>query len=422
MIHHDTSPFRRRSSRISRALVTILFAASTVVAADRVVAVADVHGTIDGLVGILRAAELIDESNAWIGGDATLVQTGDLLDRGVDLQEVMDLLMRLQAEAPESGGKVIALLGNHEAMNLLGIRRDVNRDAYTAFVDERTEARRTEAFEVFKRYWRRRSRELGHDAPVTGEAREQWFAMHPPGYFEYVDAFSPKGKYGEWLRGLPVAAVVDGTLFVHGGFGPMLEGLTVEEVNGRAAAELRTFDDYHDYMVGSGLALPWFSALEMAGAVAKEIEALEGANGRYGAFDDRRLARLKRARGFLHWSKWFITNPEGPLWFRGAAKWDESERGDEMASLLDGLGVDRMVVGHTVQSSSRITSRFGGRVYLIDTGMLESVYGGTAAALEISDGTVTAIYPDERQILAGGPGLRSTQERDEPAQTPVGTP
>jgi hypothetical protein len=375
-----------------------------------VVAVADVHGTIDGLTGILRAADLIDDSNAWIGGDATMVQTGDLLDRGLHLQEIMDLLMRLQIEAPESGGNVIVLLGNHEAMNLLGIRRDVNRDAYAAFVDDRTEARRTEAFKTFQRYWERRNRELGRDAKLTREARDQWFAMHPPGYFEYGEALSRDGKYGTWLRGLPVAAVVDGTLFVHGGYGPMLEGLTVEEINGRAAAELRTFDDYHDYMVDSGLTLPWFSAPEMAGEVTKEIEALEAAHGERNRFDDRRIARLNRAKGFLHWSKWFIVNPEGPLWFRGAARWDETERGDEMAALLDGLGVDRMVMGHTVQGGNRITSRFGGRVYLIDTGMLESVYAGIASALEISDGTVTAIYPDERQILVDGPGLRTTQE------------
>jgi hypothetical protein len=388
-------------------------------AGGRVVAVGDVHGTVDGLTGILRAADLIDESNTWVGGDATLVQTGDLLDRGVDLQEVMDLLMRLQAEAPKSGGKVIVLLGNHESMNLLGNRRDVNRDAYAAFVDEDSEARRTEAFESFKRYWQRRYREHGRDVKLTREARDQWFAMHPPGYLEYGEALSPTGKYGAWLRTLPVAAVVDDTLFVHGGYGPMLEGLTVEEINGRAAAELRTFDDYHDYMVDSGLTMPWFSDREMAGEVAREFEALEAADGR-DAFDDRRLARLERAEGFLHWNKWFIVHPEGPLWFRGAAKWDETEHGDEMAALLDGLGVDRMVVGHTVQGGKRITPRFGGRVYLIDTGMLQSVYAGTASALEISDGTVTAIYPGERHILVDGADLASTDLQADSERIPVG--
>jgi len=401
-------------------LAAIVSAASAVAAANRTVAIADVHGTIEGLTGILRAADLIDESGSWIGGDSTLVQTGDLLDRGVDLQEVMDLLMRLQAEAPKSGGEVIVLLGNHETMNLLGIRRDVNRDAYASFVDDATEARRTEAFTAFQRYWERRNRELGRDETLTPDAREQWFAMHPPGYFAYGEALSRSGEYGAWLRSLPVAVVIDGTLFIHGGYGPMLEGLTVDEINRRAAAELRTFDDYRATMVDSGLTLPWFSAPEMAREVAREFEALEAAGGERDAFDDRRLARLERAEGFLHWNKWFIVHPEGPLWFRGAAKWDETEHGDEMAALLDGLGVDRMVVGHTVQGGKRITPRFGGRVYLIDTGMLQSVYAGTASALEISDGTVTAIYPGERHILVDGADLASTDVQADSERIPVG--
>ena len=419
MKHHGNPALRSRSTRLAGIVFAIACAASTVVGADRVVAVADVHGTVEGLTGILRAAELIDESDSWIGGDATLVQTGDLLDRGVYLKEVMDLLMRLQAEAPESGGSVIVLLGNHETMNLLGIRRDVNRDAYASFVEGDSEARRKEAFTMFQRYWERRSRELGQDGSLTQEAREQWFAMHPPGYFEYGDALSPDGKYGAWLRGRPLAVVIDGTLFVHGGYGPMLEGLTVDEINNRAAAELRTFDEYRNSMVDSGLALPWSSAPEMAREVVREIEALEAASGERDSFDQRRVARLERAEGFLHWSKWFIVNPEGPLWFRGAAKWDEAERGDEMAALLDGLGVDRMVVGHTVQGGKRITSRFGGRVYLIDTGMLESVYGGTASALEISGGTVTAIYPGERHTLVDGTRPAALTNQHDPEQVPV---
>jgi hypothetical protein len=401
-------------------VAAILAAASTLVAADRVVAVGDVHGSIDGLTTILRTAGLIDDSNTWIGGGATLVQTGDLLDRGIHLRDVMDLLMRLQAEAPSFGGKVIVLLGNHEAMNLLGIRRDVNRDVYCSFADDRSEVRRNEAFESFQRFWERRNRELGRDATLTDEAREQWFAMHPRGYFEYNDALSPSGMYGAWLRTLPAATVVNGTLFIHGGYGPMLEGVTVDEINGRVAAELRTFDGYRESMADSGLILPWYSAPEMAAEVARELEALEAGEVSQATLDDRRLARAKRIQNFLQWTKWYVVNPEGPLWFRGAAKWDETEHGDEMAALLDGLGVDRMVVGHSVQRDNRITSRFGGRVYLIDTGMLESVYAGIPSALELSDGTVTAIYPGERQVLMDGNPLHSTPDERDPVQVPAG--
>ncbi|HVR29647.1 MAG TPA: hypothetical protein VMS86_08930, partial [Thermoanaerobaculia bacterium] len=43
--------------------------------------------------------------------------------------------------------------------------------------------------------------------------------------------------------------------------------------------------------------------------------------------------------------------------------------------------------------------RFGGRAFLIDTGMLSEVYGGKPSALEIVDGVFTAIYADRREEL-----------------------
>src|SRR5437867_8351951 len=49
---------------------------------ERVVAIGDIHGDFDALVGILQRARLIDPRNRWSGGNAILVQTGDFLDRG----------------------------------------------------------------------------------------------------------------------------------------------------------------------------------------------------------------------------------------------------------------------------------------------------------------------------------------------------
>jgi hypothetical protein len=133
----------------------------------RVVAVGDVHGSIDGLTSILTETGLIDEQNRWAGGNAVLVQTGDLLDRGVAVREVMDLLMRLQQEAPATGGRVIVLLGNHETMNLAAIVRDVNRDVYAAFADEDSDRRRNDGFKAFRRFWQRRARRLGEEVTFS---------------------------------------------------------------------------------------------------------------------------------------------------------------------------------------------------------------------------------------------------------------
>ena len=94
-------------------------------APERIVAIGDIHGELHIFRQLLRHTGLIDDADRWVGGSATLVQTGDFLDRGPDVRGVMDLLMELQARSAEAGGRVIVLLGNHEAMNLAFEYRDV---------------------------------------------------------------------------------------------------------------------------------------------------------------------------------------------------------------------------------------------------------------------------------------------------------
>ena len=90
----------------------------------RVIAIGDIHGSIEGISGILKAAGLIDASHNWIGGKAALLQTGDYMDRGENVRAVLDLLIALEPQAKDAGGRALALLGNHEVMNLLGETRD----------------------------------------------------------------------------------------------------------------------------------------------------------------------------------------------------------------------------------------------------------------------------------------------------------
>ncbi|MDD4003835.1 MAG: metallophosphoesterase [Elusimicrobiaceae bacterium] len=84
------------------------------------VAVGDVHGEYDGFLELLRHAGLADARGAWRGGNATLVQIGDVVDRGPRPFEVQNLLARLQREAGRAGGSVVRLLGNHELELLKG--------------------------------------------------------------------------------------------------------------------------------------------------------------------------------------------------------------------------------------------------------------------------------------------------------------
>lgn len=364
-------------------LLAGVLTASTVGAGDRIVAIGDVHGAYDEFVAILQHTQLIDENSHWIGGDATLVQVGDLFDRGLRVRDVMDLLMRIQKEAAAAGGEVIVLLGNHEGMNLTGFYRDVNPDAYGTFADAKSNKRRKKAFGKYQRYWRDAATVLGYEpAPMTGEIEQQWMTAHPLGRVEYTKAIGPDGIYGKWLRTLPVVVLIDDVLFVHGGLGPALAGLTIDEINRRAAEELEVYDRTRKYMIRNSL-MPTTLGLDAMRAVAMKQDP-----------PNPDLAELDAA------NSWIIRSGDGPLWFRGAAKWDEEERGEELTGLLVGVGASYMVGGHTPQRPSRINTRFEGRVFLIDTGMLSSHYeGGQPSALVIEDGTFSAIYLEDSEVL-----------------------
>jgi len=364
---------------LAAALLAVLAVTSSVAAGERIVAIGDIHGNYDGFVSILQRAGLVDDEAHWIGGETTFVQTGDIFDRGVEVFEVLDLLMRLEQEAAAAGGKVIVLLGNHEGMNLVGFFRDVNPEVYTRFVDNKSEKRRKAAYKNFKKYWRAKAEEIlgAPVAEVPEEIKEQWMAAIPPGWLEYKEALGPEAHYGSWLHQRPVAVVIDGVLFVHGGIGPDLVGLSVDEINAKVVSELATYERLRELMIEDGL-VP--STAELASLVSVYVEMDP---------PDPKYAELAGAE------QWLVFSEGGPLWFRGGARWEEETETERMIELLAGVGAERAVSGHTVQDEGRIEVRFGGRIFLIDTGMLSSVYtGGRPSALVIEDGVFTAIYTD----------------------------
>ncbi|WP_330282851.1 metallophosphoesterase [Streptomyces sp. NBC_00588] len=97
--------------------------------------VGDVHGYLDELVSALQAQGLVDAAGQWCAGTSRLWFLGDFTDRGPDGIGVIDLVMRLSAEAAAAGGYCKALMGNHELL-LLGAKRfgdtPVNSGAGTA--------------------------------------------------------------------------------------------------------------------------------------------------------------------------------------------------------------------------------------------------------------------------------------------------
>ncbi|MEZ4463897.1 MAG: metallophosphoesterase [bacterium] len=167
----------------------------------RLVAVGDLHGDLAATRRVLRLAGLIDEADAWSGGTTTLVQTGDVLDRGDDEVAIYQLLWRLQGEAQAAGGAVVLLNGNHEIMNVQGDLRYVTPGGARAF--------------------------SAADAPpeVALEARRQ--------------ALVPGGEWATHFARQPIIAVVGDTAFAHGGVLPAHARYGLDRLNQETAAWLR---------------------------------------------------------------------------------------------------------------------------------------------------------------------------------------
>ena len=75
--------------------------AAPALSADAVIAIGDLHGDLEQGKTALRLAGLINVYDSWIGGTATLVQTGDLLDRGPNSLSLVDLFESLKVRPAE---------------------------------------------------------------------------------------------------------------------------------------------------------------------------------------------------------------------------------------------------------------------------------------------------------------------------------
>jgi hypothetical protein len=358
----------------------------------RIVAVADIHGTAAGLAEILRAAGLIDANRRWSGGTTRLVQTGDFLDRGHEVREVMDLLMRLEGEARRAGGRIDVLFGNHEGMNVLHDVRDVSPQAYAKFQDNRSDERRRKAFDAHAAIAKRNGTTL---------VRDEWMAGRPLGYVEYLQALGPSGQYGKWIRARKVVLQIGDTIFMHAGLRPETT-TTLDEVNRGVEREIRAWDDLLEALARQNLITSSFTLAEVINVAQVEIGRI-GVAQKTGEplpeYVTREFAaQLQQLSGI---DKWTLIDGEGPLWYRGLATLPDSAE-SAVATLLGRYGAQRFVVGHTPQLPGRIRARFGGRVVLSDTGMLVSFFkGGQPSALEIQDGRLTAIYPSGREAVPG---------------------
>jgi hypothetical protein len=386
---------------------------------QRIVAVSDVHGAYAALVRTLQNAQVIDDGLAWNGERTHLVVTGDILDRGPDSRGVMDLLMRLEGEAGEAGGRVHVLLGNHEVMNLTGDLRYVSAAEYAAFAPEEAAADRERAFQTFQA--------ARPDAPDLQALKREFDLRAPEGFFGHRRAFLPDGYYGAWLLQKPLVIVINDTAFVHGGLSPMVAKLGLEGVNGELKTQVTRYAERLDAVIGAGLMDPTENFFRHAGL----LKALPA--------DTQRSAELQQAiDDIVSLSNADVHDSASPIWYRGNIGCSALIESDRLDAALTALGARRVVIGHTPTVSRRVLQRLGGRVVEIDTGMLNASYGGSGHALVIernrdrtrlsvvseagSDATLPAPHPrpsppevsalavtELERILAEGE-IRSTEE------------
>lgn len=180
----------------------------------------DIHGDLFRFRDILESRGLVDPDGDWIGGCSWLVVCGDLGDRGCDSLSVLRYLRYLEETAPLSGGRVVVLMGNHDAL-WIAARFDL---AAGKTVDESRALRN-----VVKNGGR-----LDDIAALTEDEVE-------------------------WLSSLPCMVKIGGDLLLHSdGAGPYLGfGGTPDEANGAVRQAVRSPDGAYGVFAALTRAREW---------------------------------------------------------------------------------------------------------------------------------------------------------------------
>jgi len=336
---------------------------------DRVVAVADLHGDYDRFVFILTqpGVGVLDEELHWIAGKTHLVQLGDVMDRGPDAKDILDLLIRLEKEAAAVGGMVHALIGNHEEMNITGISLDypnyVMVEQFVDFLpDSYRKAKEAEYLKTLSPEERKAADGGGLDVATDGNYASFWKQIidrkDPEARKAYVLGFND--AYGDWLLQKNVIIKIDNVIFVHGGVSEAFSKWPLREINTLMRSELELFQ-----------------------------------------------GRMRDPQQYGHpFKPKIVYNPDSPLWFRGlASKGKESAQG-EVDRILANLGARAMVIGHNFFSfpgGSPIVgkdqvARFQDKVWMMDSGISGS-YGGVPSAL-IYDHDEFRVWGETEEVAA----------------------
>ena len=336
------------------ALVAVLLSAETQdvwTDVEKIIAVGDLHGDYDNFVQILRGTRTVDSDLHWTAGQTHLVQTGDIMDRGPDAKKIFDLLIKLEKEAEAAGGMVHVLLGNHEEMNLTNIvfryPDYISADQFRSFLPEAYKKKQ-------EGHLQKMLRDVHNDSQWGAIFSTFWNKLKNDrdAQREYFTNFYE--QYGTWLLKQNAVIKINGIIFVHGGIAEKYSTWKIEDINNRLRREL--------------------SDLAMA-ALKSEPQ-------------DRPLV--------------IAYNTDGPLWYRDLANVPEEDMKEEVDRILANLGARVMVIAHTPRVPTRKEmERFGGKVWIIDTG-ISFIYGGRLSALIIENGEFK-VWPENSFGKDSGP-------------------
>jgi predicted transcriptional regulator len=308
---------------------------------ERVVVIGDLHGDYESFIKILRGTQVVDDDLLWAAGKTHFVQTGDIMDRGPDARKILDLLIRLEKEAEAAGGMVHVLLGNHEELNLTGIVFSSNSDYVTLdqFISFLPDSYRKQQEDSLRKkitklhaQGRRISEKQAIDAFWNSQIKD------PSAQRLYV--LNLNEEYGPWLRRLNVAIKINDVIFVHGGISEKYSKWGLKEINDLYRMELTDI-----------------------------CRALRNS-------EPPRIIQLS-----------IIYRSDSPLWYRELATVAEADLKEEVDAILKNLGARAMIIAHTpvIPQTPRDMQRFGGRIWIVDTG-ISRVYRGPASALVIQNG------------------------------------
>jgi hypothetical protein len=348
----------------------------------RVVAISDIHGAYDAMLRTLGNAGVVDAELDWAGGETHLVIVGDILDRGPDSRAAMDLLMKLEPQAAEAGGRVHVLIGNHEAMNLSGDLRYVSTEEYAAFASDETSEERAHWQQIYT---------ARAEASGNTLTDEEFAQQYPAGFFAHRRAFRADGQYGKWLLSKPVMVVINRVAYVHAGLSPAMSRFGLDDVNRGMVGELRAYVEHVATLVDAGVFSHSDNSNDHEEILDKHMPALDESPAVLEAV--KKLRRLQDSALF---------DLDGPLWYRGNVSCARVIEEHRLTKTLASLGADRVVIGHTPTFGRQVLQRFAGRIIEVDTGMLNSYYDGTGNAL-VLEGDDISVVTEQGDVLVEPP-------------------